>query len=126
LPAESASTVQPSGVPTDIDRQPTPLPHYLAAMAVIARILVEVAEQSDHHRLESSVDERFQDLGGPPDGLMVHLGYPEKRGLMIVEAWRTEESFRACWDRVLQPALRDVGLVAAEPEVGPAWSIARP
>jgi hypothetical protein len=95
-------------------------------MAVIARILIEAAEQSDHDRLESAVEERFQGLGGPPDGLMVHLGYPDRRGLMIVEAWRTEESFRSYFDQVLGAAIGDVGLAVGEPEVGPAWSIARP
>jgi hypothetical protein len=95
-------------------------------MAVIARIFIEAAEQSDHDRLESAVEKRFQDLGGPPDGLMVHLGYPENRGLMIVEAWRTEEAFRSYLDLVLEAALRDIGLAAREPDVGPAWSIARP
>ena len=95
-------------------------------MAVIARIFIEAAGQSDHDRLESAVEERFQDRGGPPDGLMVHLGYPDNGGLMIIEAWRTEDSFRSYFDQELEAALRDVGLEAGEPHVGPAWSIARP
>jgi hypothetical protein len=95
-------------------------------MAIIARVFIESAEQSDHERLERAVEERFQNRGGPPDGLMVHLGYPEGRGLMIVEAWRTEESFRSYFDDVLGAALRDIGLATGEPDIGPAWSIARP
>ncbi len=45
---------------------------------------------------------------------------------MIVDAWRTEDLFRAFHDQLLLPALAEVGLAAAEPEIGPAWSIARP
>jgi hypothetical protein len=95
-------------------------------MAIVARILVEPAEQNDHDRLQGAVESRIQELGRPPDGLMVHVGYPHESGFMIVEVWRTEESFRAYVDEMLLPALGDAGLVAGEPEIGPAWSIARP
>jgi hypothetical protein len=95
-------------------------------MAVIARIVIDSAEHGDHDRLEGAVETRLQDLGGPPDGLMVHLGYPTDRGFVIVEAWRTEELFRWYREQVLDPALREAGLAAREPEIGPAWSIARP
>ena len=102
-----------------------PLPCYLAAMAVIARILIEAAEQSDHDRLESSVPSG-QGPWRPTRRADGARGLPGKRGVMIVEAWRTEESLRSYLDQVLKPALRDVGLSAGQPEVGPAWSIARP
>jgi hypothetical protein len=95
-------------------------------VAVIARILVDAAEQSDHDRLQSAVEKRLQDVGGPPEGLLVHLACPDDRGLMIVEAWRSEDSFRYYLDHVLGAALRDVGLVAGGPDIVPAWSIARP
>ena len=95
-------------------------------MAVVARIVIDSAEQDDHDRLGGAVETRLQNLGGPPDGLMVHLGYPADRGFVIVEAWRTEELFRSYQEQVLGPALREAGLAAGEPETGPAWSIARP
>ena len=95
-------------------------------MAVIARIVINSAEQGDHDRLGGAVETRLQDLGGPPDGLMVHLGYPADRGFVIVEAWRTEELFRWYREQALDPALREAGLAAREPEIGPAWTIARP
>jgi hypothetical protein len=95
-------------------------------MAVIVRILVDAAGQSDHDRLQSAVENRLQDVGGPPEALMVHLGYPDDRGLVIVEAWRSEDAFRSYLDHVLGGALRDVGLVAGEPDIVTAWSIARP
>lgn len=95
-------------------------------MAIVARILVEPAEQNDHDRLDSALESRLHDLGGPPDGLMLHVGYPHGGGFMIVEAWRTEDLFRSYLDQLLLPALSEAGLVAGVAEVGPAWSIARP
>lgn len=95
-------------------------------MAIIAQIRVDPADRDDHDRLESAVESRLQDAGGPPEGLMVHIGYAEGSGFVIVEAWRTEDLFRSYVDRLLLPALREVGLEHREPEVGPAWSIARP
>jgi hypothetical protein len=99
---------------------------YVAAMAVVARIFIHSAEQDDHDRLERAVESRFGELSGPPDGLMVHLGYPSEGGLALIEVFRTEELFRSFHDDVLVPALGQVALVASEPEIGPAWSIARP
>jgi hypothetical protein len=95
-------------------------------MAIVARILIEPAEQNDHDRLQSAVESRLQDLGRPPDGLMLHVGYPHASGFMLVEVWRTEELFRSYVDQLLLPAVAEAGLAAGEPEIGPAWSIARP
>jgi hypothetical protein len=95
-------------------------------MAIVARILIEPAGEKDHDRLQSAVESQLQDLGGPPDGLMVHLGYPQGSGLVIIEAWRTEELFRSYMDQILLPALSQAGLAAGGPEIVPAWSIARP
>jgi hypothetical protein len=95
-------------------------------MAVIARIFIDAAEQGQHDSLGEAVETRLRDRGGPPDGLMVHLGYPADGGFMVVEAWRSEELFRSYERDILGPALREVGLVPREPEIGPAWSIARP
>jgi hypothetical protein len=95
-------------------------------VAIVARILVEPAEESDHDRLGSAVESRLDDLGGPPDGLMLHVGYPHGRGFVIIEAWRSEDLFWSYLDQLFLPALSEVGLVAGEAEIGPAWSIARP
>ena len=95
-------------------------------MAVIIRIVIDSATQDDHDRLGDAVETRLQDQGGPPDGLMVHLGWPADGGFVIIEAWRTEELFRSYQEQLLGPALREAGLAAREPEIGPAWSIARP
>lgn len=95
-------------------------------MAVITRFLVHASGQEDHDRLQEAVEGRFGSLGGPPDGLMAHLGYPSDGGFLIVEAWRDEASFREIFDGIVRPALTEVGLIADQPVVAPAWSIARP
>ncbi len=95
-------------------------------MAVIVRIVIDSASQDDHDRLGGAVEARLHDQGGPPDGLMVHVGWPEGDGFVIAEAWRTEELFRRYQEHLLEPALAEAGLVARDPDVSPAWSIARP
>jgi hypothetical protein len=95
-------------------------------MAVIVRVVIDSASQDDHDRLGGAVEARMLAQGGPPDGLMVHLGWPTDEGFVITEAWRTEELFRTYEEHLLGPALIDVGLAAREPEISPAWSIARP
>jgi hypothetical protein len=95
-------------------------------MAVIVRITIGSASQADHDRLGSAVETRLHDQGGPPDGLMVHLGWPVEEGFVITEAWRSEELFRKYQEHLLGPALTESGLTASEPEISPAWSIARP
>jgi hypothetical protein len=95
-------------------------------MAVIVRMVIDSVSQDDHDRLGQAVEARLQEQGGPPDGLMVHLGWPMDTGFVITEAWRTEERFRGYQERLLGPALVEAGLVAGEPEISLAWSIARP
>lgn len=95
-------------------------------MAIVARILVEAVGSDNHDRLTRAVERQLATLGGPPDGLMVHLGYPQGDSLMVVEAWRTEALFRSYMEDVFLPALNEAGLTADEPDIAPAWSIARP
>lgn len=95
-------------------------------MAVIAQLFVHARDQRDHDRLEEAVSARLEAQGGPPDGLMAHLGYPRDGGFVIVDAWRDEAAFRGFFDAVLVDALAESGLVADEPELAQAWSIARP
>jgi hypothetical protein len=99
---------------------------YGPAMAVIVRMVIESASQEDHDRLGAAVETRLLDLGGPPDGLMVHLGWPVDDGFVIAEAWRTQELFDEYRRELLAPALREAGLVASQLDISPAWSIARP
>lgn len=95
-------------------------------MAIISQLFVHAEDQRDHDLLEAAVGARLDAQGGPPEGLMAHLGYPRDGGLAIVEAWRNEADFRAFFDAILAEALAEVGLTADEPELAPAWSIARP
>lgn len=95
-------------------------------MAVIASVAVVPATEDDHARVEKAVEVGLQRLGHPPDGLMVHLGYPVDDGFVIIEAWRTEDLFRAYMADILGPAFDEAGVVPGEPAIIPAWSIARP
>ena len=116
-------SADPAGPPTGVLGPPT---EYGPAMAVIVRMVIDSASQADHDRLGAAVETRLHDRGGPPDGLMVHLGWPVDDGFVITEAWRTKELFDRYRQELLEPALSEAGLVATEPDISPAWSIARP
>ena len=95
-------------------------------MAIIARIRLAGASAADHDRLEQEVATRLATLGGPPDGLMVHVGYKDGDYLVLVEAWRTEALFESYYRDLVQPALAAAHLRATAAEISPALSIARP
>jgi len=95
-------------------------------MAIVVRMLVEPADQVAHDRLQDAVNAGIARLGGPPEGLMVHVGHPSGRGFLIVEVWRSEDLFRIWCKEVVEPAIAEVGLTAGEPEICPVWSLARP
>jgi hypothetical protein len=95
-------------------------------MAIIARIRLAGATADDHDRLEQEVATRLETMGGPPDGLMVHLGYEDGDDLVLVEAWRTEDLFESYYRDLLQPALGAAHLRATVAEISAALSIARP
>ena len=99
---------------------------YAALMAIVVRTLVEPADREAHDRLQGAVEAGIAHAGGPPDGLMLHLGHPSGRGFLIVDVWRSEDVFRSWWEKVMNPALAEVGLTAGEPEICPVWSLARP
>jgi hypothetical protein len=67
---------------------------YTLAMAIVALTSIRSADQDAHDRLQVAVEAGISRLGGPPDGLMVHLGYPSGDGFVIVDAWRSEDTFR--------------------------------
>jgi hypothetical protein len=95
-------------------------------MAILVRTVVDSADHDAHERLGTAVETAIARLGGPPDGLMVHLAYPSGDGFIIIDAWRSEETFRRWQEKVFEPALARAGLNASEPEIGPLWSLARP
>ena len=95
-------------------------------MAIVAHLFIEAAGPDEHDRLQHAIEAEIVARGGPPDGLMAHLGHPSDDGFLVVEAWRTEEQFRTFMSEVLSPALDASGLTARVPEVAPAWSVAIP
>lgn len=98
-------------------------------MAIVVRTAIESADQEAHDRLDQSVETAIARLGGPPDGLMVHLTYPSGQGFLIVDVWRSENAFCAWWNDVMNPVLAEVDplsdLTAGEHEISPVWSFAR-
>lgn len=94
-------------------------------MAIVVRLRVPGASQEDHDRVQEEVNARLAAAGAPPDGLFVHLGYPDGDDLVLVEAWRSPDGFEAYLADVLAPALAAAGLQALPPEVSTAFSIAR-
>jgi hypothetical protein len=95
-------------------------------MAIVTRTLVEPADQAAHDRLQQEVEAGISRLGGPPEGMMAHLGYPSSQGFLIVDVWRSEDAARGFLKVVMEPAIAAAGLAASETEICPLWSFARP
>jgi hypothetical protein len=95
-------------------------------MAIVARTLVGPATQDDHDRLNGAVERRLMELGGPPDGLMSLVTFPDEDGFVIVEVWRNEETFASYVGNVFAPSLSEAGLTSKGNEIQPAWGFARP
>lgn len=95
-------------------------------VAIVATMFIPSADQKAHDRLDAEVGARIMELGGPPEGLMAHVGFPYDGGLMTVDTFRTEELYEAFLERVLGPALSAAGLSPTKRHIGPAWSFARP
>jgi hypothetical protein len=95
-------------------------------MAIIVRTVIGSADQDTHDRLQAAVEAGIAKLGGPPDGLLVHIGHPSGDGFVIVDAWRSEDTFRRWHSEVMEPALAATGVNASEPAICPLWSLARP
>ncbi len=88
-------------------------------MAIIVRMLLEPADQDDHDRLQDAVEAGMSRLGGPPEGLMFHLGYPSGQGFLLVEVWRSETFSRSGgWRSWSQLSLRWASLRASRVRAG--------
>jgi hypothetical protein len=95
-------------------------------MAVVLHVSVAPATQDQFYELEARVEQSMMQAGGPPDGLMSHVVYPEGTGFVIAQVWRTEAVGRAYVDVVGRSLIKEVGLSAEETTVRPVWSFARP
>jgi len=95
-------------------------------MAVLVQLAVITATQQQFNELDAAVGQSMTDAGGPPDGLMSHVVYPEGDGFVVAEVWRTESDGRRYADDVLRPLVGELGLTAKDTKVRPVWSFARP
>ncbi|TIC79888.1 hypothetical protein E8D34_19660 [Nocardioides sp. GY 10113] len=95
-------------------------------MAVVIRYLLSPASREQLLALDTLVGDSLLGAGGPPAGLMSHVGYPVGDGVEIADVWASEEQGRAWVQEVLRPLLARAGLTAGEVDVVPVWSFARP
>jgi hypothetical protein len=95
-------------------------------MAVLLQLTVAPATQEQFNELDARVGQSMMQAGGPPDGLMSHVVYPEGDGFVIAEVWRGEAYGRPYLEDVLRPLLTELELTAHETTVRPVWSYARP
>jgi len=95
-------------------------------MAVLVQLTITPATQPQFNELDAAVGQSMADAGGPPDGLMTHVVYPEGDGFVVAEVWRTESDGQHYVDDVLRPLVGGLGLTAKGTNVLPVWSFARP
>jgi hypothetical protein len=95
-------------------------------MAVLVQLIVTPATQQQFNELDAAVGQSMTDAGGPPEGLMSHVVYPEGDGFVVAEVWRTESDGQHYVDDVLRPLVGDLSLTAKDVNVRPVWSFARP
>jgi hypothetical protein len=95
-------------------------------MAVVLRLTVSPATQAQFNVLDDRVGEAMDAAGGPPDGLMAHVVYPEGEGFVVAGVWRSEADGRDYVDGTLVGMVADLGLSPGKIDVVPVWSFARP
>jgi predicted ester cyclase len=54
-------------------------------------------------------------LGGPPEGLLMHLESPTADGVTVIDVWRSQEDFERFAPDVLMPTLAAQGIAMSEP-----------
>ena len=94
-------------------------------MAVVIELRV-AGSRDQHDAADAKVEEALGELGGPPDGLMFHLSWPDDEGFVMIDVWRSEQEARQFFDSVVRPAMTALGLDAGVPTVRPVWGTARP
>jgi hypothetical protein len=95
-------------------------------MATVLQLTVSPATQEQFNELDARVGESMMAAGGPPNGLMSHVVFPEGDGFMVAEVWRTEAEGLAYVDGVLRPLVTEGGLSTGQTTSRPVWSFARP
>jgi hypothetical protein len=94
-------------------------------MAVVVELRA-VGTRDDHDAADVKVEEAMGKLGGPPNGLMFHLTWPDGDGFVVLDVWRTEQAAREFLDSVVLPAFGAAGLSVGEPTIRPVWGMAQP
>jgi hypothetical protein len=95
-------------------------------MAAYLQLTVAPSTQEQFNELDARVGQSMMEAGGPPDGLMSHVVYPEGDGFVIAEVWRSESDGQPYVDGVLRSLAEELGLTSHETTVRPVWSFARP
>ena len=95
-------------------------------MAVIVRTKVAGVDQATHDQLQEAINANIGAAGGPPPGLMAHVGHPDEDGLVVLQVFNNEASFHAWWAEIAAPALASLGLTTGPHDVRTVWSFARP
>jgi len=95
-------------------------------MAVAARAFFPSASQAEHDRLDASINARLEVAGGPPDGLMTMVTYPQDGGFVVIQVFRDEETLTRFVQDVCLPAIAELQLEVGDLDVAPVWSYARP
>ena len=95
-------------------------------MAIVVQTFVPHASKEDADRFDQSVGAAMKDTGGPPAGLMAHIGHPSGDGFVLCNVWRSEADMRSYYDEVILPKLAEAGLEPEASVVSPVWSFARP
>ena len=99
---------------------------WMRRMAVLLRVSVDRATQEQFNELEVRVGQTMMQAGGPPEGLMSHVVYPEEEGFVLSEVWRAPDEGQTYLDTVVRPLMSELGLSAGETTVSQVWSFARP
>jgi len=95
-------------------------------MTSLLQLTVAPATQDQFHELDAKVGQSMMQAGGPPEGLMSHVVYPDGDGFVIAEVWRAGSEGQPYIDDVLRPLLAEAGLIARSTVVRPVWSFATP
>ena len=98
----------------------------MRVMAVLIQLSVGPATQDQFDELDAAVDEAMSQAGGPPQGLMAHIVYPEGDGFVVAGVWRTQDEGRAYVEGPLRSLVNGLGLSPLGTVVRPVWSFARP
>ncbi len=94
-------------------------------MAITITHRIKSANDEQYNALTITTGEAIQRFGGPPDGLLIHLAYPDGADILVVEAWRSEDAIGQWYDDVIYPSLTAHGLDAERVGPVPVYGLMR-